>query len=43
LNLSSASIVYQETPDSFVKATIIHPGEALEITAKQDLIDKAGK
>lgn len=40
---SAIVFIFQETPDSFVKASIIHPGEALEITAKQDLIDKSGK
>jgi major vault protein len=34
---------YPEDTLTIVNATIIHPGEALEITAKQDLVDKKGK
>ncbi|KAK3739812.1 hypothetical protein QZH41_009060 [Actinostola sp. cb2023] len=34
---------YAEITTSGVQASIIHPREALELTAKQDLIDKKGK
>ncbi|KXJ17149.1 Major vault protein [Exaiptasia diaphana] len=34
---------FAENTQSFVTATIVRPGKALEITAKQDLIDKKGK